>query len=112
MTEHAAEAAAGGTGMGRRFFGFCFALLLMLAAPAAFAAEVIDSFASDIALEKRGAMTVTETITVNAEGNQINHGIFRDFPLYFTDASGRRRSVDFDMVSVSRDGADEPCHRE
>ncbi|MGO8100597.1 DUF2207 domain-containing protein [Rhizobium leguminosarum] len=98
--------------MGRRFFGFCFALLLMLAAPVAFAAEVIDSFASDITLEKSGAMTVTETITVNAEGNQINHGIFRDFPLYFTDAAGRRRSVDFDMVSVQRDGEDEPWHTE
>ncbi|MBY5559112.1 DUF2207 domain-containing protein [Rhizobium leguminosarum] len=98
--------------MGRRFFGFCFALLLMLAAPAAFAAEVIDSFASDIALEKSGAMSVTETITVNAEGNQINHGIFRDFPLYFTDAAGRRRSVDFDVVSVQRDGEDEPWHTE
>ncbi|MBY5332079.1 DUF2207 domain-containing protein, partial [Rhizobium leguminosarum] len=98
--------------MGRRFFGFCFALLLMLAAPVAFAAEVIDSFASDIALEKSGAMTVTETITVNAEGNQINHGIFRDFPLYFTDAAGRRRSVDFDVVSVQREGDDEPWHTE
>ncbi|ANM09402.1 MULTISPECIES: DUF2207 domain-containing protein [unclassified Rhizobium] len=98
--------------MGRRFFGFCFALLLMLAAPAAFAAEVIDSFASAITLEKSGAMTVTETITVNAEGNRINHGIFRDFPLYFTDAGGHRRSVDFDMVAVTRDGADEPWHTE
>ncbi|WHO72662.1 DUF2207 domain-containing protein [Rhizobium sp. BT03] len=98
--------------MGRRFFGFCFALLLMLAAPAAFAAEVIDSFASAITLEKSGAMTVTETITVNAEGNRINHGIFRDFPLYFTDAGGHRRSVDFDMVAVIRDGADEPWHTE
>ncbi|MBY5680420.1 DUF2207 domain-containing protein, partial [Rhizobium leguminosarum] len=98
--------------MGRRFFGFCFALLLMLTAPAAFAVEVIDSFASDIALEKSGAMTVTETITVNAESNQINHGIFRDFPLYFTDAAGRRRSVDFDVVSVQRDGEDEPWHTE
>lgn len=98
--------------MGRRFFGFCFALLLIFTAPAAFAAEVIDSFASDIVLEKSGAMTVTETITVNAEGNQINHGIFRDFPLYFTDAAERRRSVDFDMVSVQRDGADEPWHTE
>ncbi|RFB97173.1 hypothetical protein B5K11_04495 [Rhizobium leguminosarum bv. trifolii] len=98
--------------MGRRFFGFCFALLLMLAAPAAFAAEVIDSFASAITLEKSGAMTVTETITVNAEGNRINHGIFRDFPLYFTDAGGHRRSVDFDMMAVTRDGADEPWHTE
>lgn len=73
---------------------------------------MIDSFTSDITLEKSGAMTVAETITVNAEGNRINHGIFRDFPLYFTDAGGRRRSVDFDMVSVSRDGLDEPWHTE
>ncbi|WSH66008.1 DUF2207 domain-containing protein [Rhizobium ruizarguesonis] len=98
--------------MGRRVFGFCFALLLTLAAPAAFAAEVIDSFASDITLEKSGAMTVTETITVDAENNQINHGIFRDFPLHFTDAAGRRRSVDFDVVSVQRDGDNEPWHTE
>ncbi|MBY3596127.1 DUF2207 domain-containing protein [Rhizobium bangladeshense] len=98
--------------MGRRFFGFCLALLLLVAAQAAFATELIDSFLSDIALEKSGAMTVTETITVNAEGDQINHGIFRDFPLYFTDAGGRRRSVDFDMVSVKRDGRDEPWHTE
>ncbi|UVD57596.1 DUF2207 domain-containing protein [Rhizobium sp. Pop5] len=98
--------------MGRRFFGFCAALMLMLAAPAAFAAEVIDSFASDITLEKSGAMTVAETITVNAEGNRINHGIFRDFPLYFTDAEGRRRSVDFDVISVRRDGEEEPWHTE
>ncbi|NKK61202.1 DUF2207 domain-containing protein, partial [Rhizobium leguminosarum bv. viciae] len=98
--------------MGRRVFGFCFALLLTLAAPAAFAAEVIDSFASDITLEKSGAMTVTETITVDAENNQINHGIFRDFPLHFTDAAGRRRSVDFDVVSVQRDGDNGPWHTE
>ncbi|NKM82341.1 DUF2207 domain-containing protein, partial [Rhizobium leguminosarum] len=98
--------------MGRRFFGFCFVLLLMLTAPVAFAAEVIDSFASDIALDKSGAMSVTETITVNAEGDQINHGIFRDFPLYFTAADSRRRSVDFDMVSVKRDGEEEPWHTE
>ncbi|MGO7373928.1 DUF2207 domain-containing protein, partial [Rhizobium ruizarguesonis] len=89
--------------MGRRFFGFCFALVLTLAAPAAFSAKVIESFASHLTLAKSGAMTVTETITVNAENNQINHGIFREFPLHFTDAAGRRRSVDVDVVSVQRD---------
>ncbi|MGO7465377.1 DUF2207 domain-containing protein, partial [Rhizobium ruizarguesonis] len=55
---------------------------------------------------------VTETITVNAENNQINHCIFRDFPLHFTDAAVRRRSVDFDVVSVQLDGDNEPCHTE
>ncbi|PCK81391.1 DUF2207 domain-containing protein [Rhizobium sophoriradicis] len=98
--------------MGRRFFGICLALILLVAAPAAFATELIDSFVSDIALERSGAMTVTETVTVNAEGYRIKHGIFRDFPLYFTNAGGRRRSVDFDVVSVKRDGKDEPWHTE
>ncbi len=57
-------------------------------------------------------MTVTETITVNAEGNRIRRGIFRDFPLTFVDEKGRRRSVDFDVVSVKRDGNDEPWKTE
>jgi hypothetical protein len=65
----------------RRLSGLCFVLFLMLAARGAIAAEVINAFASNIALEKSGAMTVTETISVTAEGNRIRRGIFRDFPL-------------------------------
>ena len=78
----------------------------------ALGAEIISSFNSDIRLEKSGAMTVAETITVNAEGNRIRRGIFRDFPLTFTDENGRLRSVDFDVVSVTRDGQDEPWKTE
>jgi uncharacterized membrane protein YgcG len=96
----------------RRFFGICFALLLVLSARAATAEEFIASFDSAIQLEKSGAMTVAETITVNAEGDRIRRGIFRDFPLTFRDAGGRRRSVDFSVVSVKRDGRDEPWHTE
>ncbi len=96
----------------RRFFGICFALLLVLSARAATAEEFIASFDSAIQLEKSGAMTVAETITVNAEGDRIRRGIFRDFPLTFRDASGRRRTVDFSVVSVKRDGRDEPWHTE
>lgn len=96
----------------RRFFGICFALLLLFAARAAIGEEFIASFDSAIQLEKSGAMTVAETITVNAEGDRIRRGIFRDFPLTFRDASGRRRSVDFSVVSVKRDGRDEPWHTE
>ncbi|TCU19057.1 DUF2207 domain-containing protein [Rhizobium sullae] len=95
----------------RRLFGLCFILFLALVAHRASAAEVINSFASDIKLEKSGAMTVTETITVNAEGDRIRRGIFRDFPLTFVDED-RRRTVDFDVVSVKRDGNDEPWKTE
>ncbi|TCU37342.1 DUF2207 domain-containing protein [Rhizobium azibense] len=96
----------------RRLFGLCVILFMALAAYGASAAEVINSFASDLRLEKSGAMTVTETITVNAEGNRIRRGIFRDFPLTFVDEGGRRRSVDFDVISVRRDGKDEPWKTE
>ncbi|GAA3062004.1 DUF2207 domain-containing protein [Rhizobium viscosum] len=96
----------------RRFFGICFALLLLFAAQAAIGEEFIASFDAAIQLEKSGALTVAETITVNAEGDRIRRGIFRDFPLTFRDANGRRRSVDFSVVSVKRDGRDEPWHTE
>jgi uncharacterized membrane protein YgcG len=96
----------------RRLFGLCFILFLAFVAHRASAAEVINSFASDIELEKGGAMTVTETITVNAEGDRIRRGIFRDFPLTFVDEEDRRRTVDFDVVSVKRDGNDEPWKTE
>ncbi|MGO4352192.1 DUF2207 domain-containing protein [Rhizobium sp. RAF36] len=95
-----------------RSLGVCLALLMALTVRTALGAEIISSFNSDIRLEKSGAMTVAETITVNAEGNRIRRGIFRDFPLTFTDENGRLRSVDFDVVSVTRDGNDEPWKTE
>lgn len=95
-----------------RSFGVCLALFMALTVRTALGAEIISSFNSDIRLEKSGAMTVAETITVNAEGNRIRRGIFRDFPLTFTDENGRLRSVDFDVVSVTRDGHDEPWKTE
>jgi VIT1/CCC1 family predicted Fe2+/Mn2+ transporter len=96
----------------RRLSGFCLALVLMMAAGPLLAAEVINSYVSNIALEKNGTMTVAETITVNAEGDQIRRGIFRDFPLTLKNAEGRTMRVDFDLVSVTRDGRDEPSRAE
>ena len=98
--------------MSRRFLGLCLVLLMMLAGGAASAAEVINNFDSNITVEKNGELRVAETITVNAEGNQIDHGIFRDFPLVFTDANGGRHRAEFRILSVQRDGRDEPYHTE
>ena len=72
-----------------------------------FAAEVISSFASDVRLAKNGELTVTETVRVQAEGYDIRHGIYRDFPLTFKDAGGVVREVDFSLTSVERDGRPE-----
>ncbi|HEY1310971.1 MAG TPA: DUF2207 domain-containing protein, partial [Pseudolabrys sp.] len=53
-----------------------------------------------------------ETLQVRAEGNQMRHGIYRDFPLTFKDAGGTLREVTFSPLGVSRDGNAEPYHTE
>jgi uncharacterized membrane protein YgcG len=80
--------------------------LAAFAAPAR-AAEEILLFQSDIAIGQDGVLTVTETIRVNSEGQQIRRGIFRDFPNTVQDARGRIRKNSFDLISVLRDGEPE-----
>jgi uncharacterized membrane protein YgcG len=87
--------------------GALLALLLALPAPA-LAAEVIERFTSDIAVQASGDLAVTETIRVRAEGNQIRRGIYRDFPLTFTDPDGNTRRVGFRLQEVTRNGEPEP----
>ncbi|MCL2829465.1 MAG: DUF2207 domain-containing protein [Betaproteobacteria bacterium] len=72
------------------------------------AAELIQSFDSTVVLAKNGELTVTERIRVYAEGNAINHGIYRDFPLSFSDAEGKLREVEFTLLDLTRDGKPEP----
>jgi len=76
------------------------------------AAEVIHSFNSDVKLAKDGELSVTETLRVRAENIAMRHGIYRDFPLLFRDASGREREVSFKLIGVYRDGNPEPYHTE
>ncbi len=74
--------------------------------------EVILGFHSDIRIQGDGSMMVTETIQVQAEGNQIKRGIYRDFPTTYKDRFGNRYRVGFDLVSVQKDGSGEPYHTE
>src|SRR6516164_3165767 len=86
-------------------------LLLVWIAPA-LASERIVLFISDADVERNGDLLVTETIRVYAEGDQIKHGIFRDFPTNYTRPDGTRVRVGFDVLSVKRDGASEPFETE
>ncbi len=88
----------------RRIFG----ALLALACLAAAGEEKIVDFSSDIAIARDGALTVTETIVVQAEGASIKRGILRDFPTEYTDRAGNAVRVPLDVVAVRRDGAPEP----
>ena len=76
------------------------------------AAEVIHSFDSTVEVAKDGTLTVIETIKVRAEGNAIRHGIFRAFPLTFTDKDGKLREVSLSIIGISRDGHAERYHTE
>lgn len=87
-------------------------LLLIWTACGAQAEEVIRDYHADITVLPDATLEVTETITVNAEGNDIKRGIFRDFPLYAQDARGFRQKVDFELISVERDGQPENYHTE
>ena len=68
----------------------------------AFTVEQIHSYTSEIAVNPDGSMTVRETITVNAEGDQIRRGIYREFPTDYVDRGGNRVRVRFEVISVRR----------
>jgi len=70
--------------------------------------ERITDYGSDISVAVNGTLTVTETIAVVSTGEQIRHGIYRDFPTIYPDHHGGSVHVRFDVAHVTRDGHDEP----
>jgi uncharacterized membrane protein YgcG len=87
-------------------------LLYSATAITAHADERILSFDSDIAIAPDASMHVAETIRVRAEGINIHHGIYRDFPTDYRDGLGNRVHVEFEPIALTRDGATEPFHSE
>ncbi|HEX5689443.1 MAG TPA: DUF2207 domain-containing protein, partial [Roseiflexaceae bacterium] len=83
-------------------------LLLWLTCVTAAADERIRRYDSVVTVQADGALDVTETIVVTAEGGQIRRGIYRDFPTRYNDRYGNRVAVDLDVVSVERNGRPEP----
>lgn len=88
------------------------ALLLFLFLPAAMAAESIQRFDVRIQVEPDGTLDVVETLRVNAEGREIQRGIYRDFPTLYRGWLGLRDEVPFEVVGVTRDGRPEPWTKE
>ncbi|HKF22572.1 MAG TPA: DUF2207 domain-containing protein [Candidatus Angelobacter sp.] len=74
--------------------------------------ERILAFDSHVTVNQDGSMQVVETIRVRSEGESIKHGIYREFPTRYSDRLGNRYTVMFDIVSLTRDGSDEPYHSE
>lgn len=74
--------------------------------------EVIKLFESDIIVNEDGSLTVTESITVNALHEEIKHGIYRAFPISYTDKLLFKRKAGFEILSIKRDNHQEPYHTE
>jgi uncharacterized membrane protein YgcG len=71
--------------------------------------ERIISYVSDVTVAPDAVLHVVETIRVEAEGQNIRHGIYRDFPTRY-ERNGRTIRVGFDVESVQLDG--QPVHFE
>jgi uncharacterized membrane protein YgcG len=85
------------------------AFVLSFPGPALAEQERITSFDSAITVSQDGSMRVQETITAMVTGDQIQHGIYRDFPtIYSNTKTGGRLVIDFRVLGVQRDGQDEP----
>jgi uncharacterized membrane protein len=69
--------------------------------------ERIHEYSSIININEDASMNVTETITVTCERVEINHGIYRDFPVKYKDRYGNNVKVGFQVLSVERDGQPE-----
>jgi hypothetical protein len=79
-------------------------LLLLIAATSARAEERISRFVSDVQVQKDSSLEVTETIDVRAEHNQINRGIYRDFPTRYRSRNGAQMRVGFTFHGAILDG--------
>ena len=81
--------------------------LAALALPAA-AREEIRFFSTNTVLRTDGSVDVTESLDVNAEGDQIRHGIFRDVITVLRNDDGSKYYSTLAVVSVKLDDHDEP----
>jgi len=70
--------------------------------------EQILDFHSDITLQDDSSLAVTETISVVAGGNQIRHGIYREFPTSYRDNLNNHYVVGFQMLGATLDSSSEP----
>ncbi|PIR43922.1 hypothetical protein COV24_00135 [candidate division WWE3 bacterium CG10_big_fil_rev_8_21_14_0_10_32_10] len=92
-----------------------FTLILFLIYPCNIRAqtdyvEQINSYDNLIKINTDGSLTVTETIDVNANGNLIKRGIYRDFPTQYKTKEGLNKNTTFEVFEVLKNGQREPYH--
>lgn len=76
---------------------------LSWAAPARPQRESILDYQSNIDVQADGTLIVQEIIRVNALGQSIHHGIYRDFPTHYRDRLGNLYVVGFELLGATLD---------
>ena len=103
-----------------RLFAALLAAAFAMLAPAASArasvgdagqSERIISYFGDIEVAADASLHVTETIRVEAEGRDIRHGIYREFPTRY-ERGGRVVEAGLSVDGVECDGHSEPWRQE
>ncbi|WP_316817554.1 DUF2207 domain-containing protein [Pedobacter nyackensis] len=69
--------------------------------------ERIISFHTDIRIDTSGMMYLSEKIKVYASGGQIKRGLVRNIPVYRKDIFGDKKSADFKITGILKDGKQE-----
>ena len=72
--------------------------------------EKINAWHTDLTVAPDGQLTVTEEITIHAEGEEFKRGIVRRLPRTFTDHNGKQHRVDYELTAVEVFGAPSPHH--
>jgi len=88
------------------------AVLLAAVSTTANAEERILRYLSDVQVQQDSSLQVTETIDVRAERDQINHGIYRDFPTRYRGRNGSQVRVGFTFEGATLDGQPVPAKAE
>ncbi|RDE10592.1 DUF2207 domain-containing protein [Pelagibacterium lacus] len=95
------------------FVRFLAALVLLIGlGTPALAREEIRSFDILLEVQADGSVRITETLAVNAEGNEVRRGIFRDIPNRLAGDGGRQIIVPIHVEAVRRNGEAEPFEEE
>lgn len=96
-----------------RSHGMLAAMIVASLTGAACAGERITAFVGDIVVAADGLMTVTETISVLAEGQKIKRGIYRDLPTRYPDGPlGLGTRVPLAITAIKLDGGPVAFHTE
>lgn len=91
----------------------CFLLAVSLACwasmPAASETERIELFEVSVRIGEDASLTVTESITVFAAGDQVRRGIVRVFPTDYRDSDGNLTRAGFELIEATLNGAPTPA---